>query len=189
MCLPYAKLFDDLRKDGRPIADKPRRFSKDDAEFIGEETKRLLKEDFIEPSNSPRRAQVVVIKNEQSGKRRMVIDYSGTINCYTLLDAYPLPQIEDVVLEVSKYKVFTIIYLKSTYHQIEINLRDRKFTVFQAGRELYRWCKLPFELSNAVPEFQRAINAFVTENNLRGCFPFLDDITIAGEDQAEHDST
>ena len=47
---------------------------------------------------------------------------------------------------------------------------------------------LPFELTNAVPEFQRAINAFVTENNLRGCFPYLDDITIAGENQAEHDS-
>ena len=28
----------------------------------------------------------------------------------------------------------------------------------------------------------------MTENNLRGCFPYLDDITIAGEDQEEHDS-
>ena len=53
---------------------------------------------------------------------------------------------------------------------------------------MYQWRRLPFGLTNAVPEFQRAMNAFVTGNNFRGCFPYLDDITIAGEDQAEHDS-
>ena len=84
--------------------------------------------------------------------------------------------------------MFTTVDLKSAYHQIELNPRDREFTAFQAGQELYQWRKLPFGLTNAVPEFQRAINAFVTENNLRGCFPYLDDITIAGEDQEEHDS-
>ena len=97
MCVPYPKLFSHLSKDCRPIADKPRKFSKNDAEFIHEETKRLLKEDLIEPSNSPWRAQVVVVKNEQSGKRQMVIDYSRTINHYTSLDAYPLPHIEKIV--------------------------------------------------------------------------------------------
>ena len=185
MCVPYSKLFSHLSKGCKPIADKPRRFSKDDAEFIYEETKQLLMEDLIEPSNSPWRAQVVVVKNQQSGKRQMVIDYSRTINRYTSLDAYSLPQIEDIISELSKYKVFTTVDLKSAYHQIELHPRDREFTAFQAGQELYQWRRLPFGLTNAVPEFQKAINAFVTENNLRGCFPYLDDITIAGEDQEE----
>ena len=69
MCVPYPKLFSHLSKDCRPIAVKPERFSKDDAEFIHEETKRLLKKDLIELSNSPWRAQVVVVKNKQSGER------------------------------------------------------------------------------------------------------------------------
>ena len=84
--------------------------------------------------------------------------------------------------------MFTTIDLKSAYHQIKLNPRDQEFTAFQAGRELCRWRRLPFGVTNAVPQFQRAINAFVTENNLCGCFPYLDDITIAGEDQVEHDS-
>ena len=46
-CVPYPKLFSHLSKDCKPIADKPRKFSKNDAEFIHEETKRLLKEDLI----------------------------------------------------------------------------------------------------------------------------------------------
>ena len=150
--------------------------------------KRLLKEDLIEPNNFLWRVQVVVIKNKQSGKRRMVVDYSRTIKRYTPLDAYSLSQIEDIVSKLSKYKVFTTIDLKSTYHQIKSNPKEREFAAFQANRELYQLCRLSFGLTNAVPEFQRAINAFVTENNLHGCFPYLYDSTIAGEDQEEHDS-
>ena len=70
----------------------------------------------------------MVAENEQSRKHQMVIDHSSTINRYISLDAYPLPQIEDIVLELSKYKVFTTIALKSAYHQIELNPRDREFT-------------------------------------------------------------
>ena len=94
MAVPYPRLFSHLAKNCRPIADKTRKYSKEDADFIRAETQRLLLEDIIEPSNSPWRAQVLVVKNEQSGKRRMVIDYSRTINRFTQLDAYPIPQIE-----------------------------------------------------------------------------------------------
>ena len=87
---------------------------------------------MIEPSSSPWRAQVVVVKNQQSGKRRMVIDYSRTINRFTQLDVYPLPHIEEIVSELSKFKVFTTIDLKSAYHQIELNPRDREYTAFQS---------------------------------------------------------
>ena len=38
-----------------------------------------------------------------------------------------------------------------------------------------------------VPEFQRAINCFVEDNNLKCSLPYLDDITIAGIDQPDHD--
>ena len=52
---------------------------------------------------------------------------------------------------------------------------------------MHQWRRLPFGLTNAVPEFQRAINAFVDQNQLKGCFPYVDDITIAGIDQEDHD--
>ena len=189
MIVPYLKPFSYLSRECRPVADRTRKYSKDDQDFICQETKRLLNEDMIEPSSSPWRAQVVVVKNQQSGKRRMVIDYrpSRTINRFTQLDAYPLPQIEEIVSELSKFKVFTTIDLKSAYHQIELNPRDREYTAFQSGSELYQWRRLPFGLTNAVPEFQRAINSFVEQNKLKCCFPYLDDITVAGIDQADHD--
>ena len=117
----------------------------------------------------------------------MVIDYNRTINRFTQLDAYPIPQIEEIVSELSRYKVFTTIDLKSAYHQIELDPRDREYTSFQSRNELYQWRRLPFGLTNAVLEFQRAINHFIKQNSLKGYFPNLDDVTIAGVNQSEHD--
>ena len=43
----------------------------------------------------------------------LVIDYSQTINKYTNLIAYPLPNIEENVDEISQNRVFSTIDLKS----------------------------------------------------------------------------
>ena len=93
-------LFQYLTKDCRPIATKSRRHSNADCRFISIEIRRLPAEGIIEPSTSPR-AQVVVTSNENQ-KKRMYIDYSQTINKFTLLDGFPLPQMQDVINKVSQ---------------------------------------------------------------------------------------
>ena len=82
----------------------------------------MLREGIIEPSNSPWRAQVVVVKDKK--KERLEIDYSETINKFTELDAYPLPLISEYINNLAQYKVFSKIDLKSAYHQIPINKHD-----------------------------------------------------------------
>ena len=52
-----------LTPGSKPIATKSRRFSLSDRTFIQEAITRLMKEDIIEHSTSPWRAQVVVVKN------------------------------------------------------------------------------------------------------------------------------
>ena len=54
---------------------------------------------YIEPSYSWR-AQALLTKDERR-KRRMVVDYSQTVNRYTLLDAYPLPNIDEQVAKIA----------------------------------------------------------------------------------------
>ena len=76
-------------------------------------------EGIIEPSQSPWRAHVLVTANENH-KKNLVIDYSQTINRFTQLDAYPLPNIEKTVGDIACYKVFSTMDLKSAYHQIPI---------------------------------------------------------------------
>ena len=94
------ELFANLTADCHPIVTKWRRYSHDDRKFIDAVAKRLLKEG-MEPSNSPWRAQVVVSRNENN-KKRLVIDYSQTLNCFTMLDAYPLPRIDETVNSIAQ---------------------------------------------------------------------------------------
>ena len=112
MSVSLPKSFSHLSEDCRPIAHKPRKCPQVDLHFISDETRRLLSDDLIEPSNSPWRSQVLVVK-EQSGKRRMVIDYSRTINRFTQLDANPVPRVDEIVNELAQYRVFTTVDLKS----------------------------------------------------------------------------
>ncbi|VDI61402.1 Hypothetical predicted protein [Mytilus galloprovincialis] len=96
------ELFANLTSECRPIATKSMKYSAVDREFIEKETTRLLTEGIIEPSMSPWRAQVLVTSNERH-KKRLVIDYSQTINRFTELDAYPFPNINQMVSDIVKY--------------------------------------------------------------------------------------
>ena len=109
--------FANLTPDCYPIATKSRRYSQEDLLFIDSEVERLLKEGIIERSKSPWRAQVVVTKDENH-KKRLAIDYSQTINKFTLLDAFPLPRIDELVNQIAQYRVFSTIDLRSAYHQV-----------------------------------------------------------------------
>ena len=94
--VPYPSLFTNLTMNCRPEAVKFRRHSIPNTKFIQFEISRMLKEGIIEPSQSPRRAQTLVVTPENQ-KKKLVVDHSQTINRFTLLDAYPLPRIEGMV--------------------------------------------------------------------------------------------
>ena len=143
--VPPPSLFQYLTADVKPIATKSRKYIEEDKLFIAAETKRLLEEGIIEPSDSPLRAQVVVTKNEKQ-KKWMVIDYSQTINKFTQLDAYPLPRIDETVNKIAQYRVFSSIDLKSAYHQVPIKRSERQYTAFEANTSLYQFAEFHLEL-------------------------------------------
>ena len=142
----------------------------------------MLLEGIVEPSVSPWRAQVIVTSNENH-KCRIVIDYSDTINRFTELDAYIVKMIEDI----SKYKYFSTLDLKSAYHQIPIKKEDRIYTAFEVDGRLYQFIRLPFGITNAVSAFQRSIDKIIEEEQLNDTFTFVDNVTICSTTQEEHD--
>jgi len=117
----------------------------------------------------------------------MVIDYSQTINKFMQLDAYPLPRMQDVVNSVVQYKKFSTLDLTSAYHQIELPPTDRIYTAFQADGSLWQWKRILFGLTNAAPCFQRIVDYLIKRTNCEGTFAYLDNITIGGCTQEEHD--
>lgn len=182
-------LFPGLSKDCRPIATKSRRFGNQDKAFIDEEVAKLLSDGVIEPCSSPWRAQVVICKNESNdNKKRMCVDYSRTVNRYSTLDAYPVPKIDEMINNLANYSHFSTFDLKSAYYQVEINPADKPYTAFEANGKLYQFNRIPFGVMNGVAAFQRSMDEIVDVENLKDTFPYLDNITVAGHTQAEHDA-
>lgn len=180
------RLFANLSEDCRPIATRSRRFNCEDETFIRNETKRLLDLGIIEHSRSPWRAQVMVTP-PSNRKRRMVIDFSRTINRFTLLDAFPLPLIDSIVNEVAKNRFFSVVDLSDAYYQIEISAEERPYTAFEAGGQLYQFTRIPMGVTNGVAAFQRVMSEFISTNSLEKTYAYLDDLTVCGSTIEEHD--
>ena len=180
-------LFEHLSPQCRPIATKSRRHSFQDTIFIEKKIQDLLSDGIIEPSKSPWRAQVLVTTNENH-KRRMVVDYSQTINRFTLLDAYPLPHMNNLIQKIASYRVFTTVDLRDAYHQIPIRDSDKPYTAFEACGNLYQFRRIPFGVTNGVACFQRVIDEIIRQENLRDTFAYIDNVTICGKDLNEHNT-
>ena len=182
-------LFANLVGNVHPIACSSRKFSEPEAAFILKTVKNLLADGIIRPSNSPWRAQVLVTGlNKPNSKPRMVVDYSRTINRFTHLDAYPLPNLDSVVAKVAKYGIYSIFDLKSAYYQVPILDSEKHFTAFEAAGKLYEFDVIPFGVKNGVAAFQRVVDRIIELENLQGTYAYLDNITVAGDTQEEHDA-
>ena len=179
-------LFEDLDPNCTPIIRESRRYSAKGCKFIVEEVERLLSEGIIELSSSPWRAQVVATRNERH-KKRLVIDFSQTINKFTYLDAYRLPNLNETVNTIDQYCVCSVIDLKCAYHQGPLPNSDKKCTAFEANGRLYPFCRIPFGVTSRISAFQRTIDSFIAEEGLTDTFAYLDDVTICGNGQEHHD--
>ncbi|KRY38352.1 Retrovirus-related Pol polyprotein from transposon gypsy [Trichinella spiralis] len=183
--IPVPSLFVNLCTNYK-LQIKSRRYSVAEAKFINDEVRRLLTENIIEESCSPWRAQALIVTSDNH-KKHIVIDYSQTINRFTLLDAYPLPKISDMVQATSKYRSFSTVDLKSAYYQIPINARDKPYTAFEAGGRLYQYKRIPFGVTNGVACFQRVMDNILRVEKLKDTFVYVNNLTICGMNQEEHD--
>jgi len=89
------------------------------------------------------------------------MDYSQTVNLYTVAKVYSLLRVEGMILKLMKYHVFSTFCLKSAYHQLELHESDKLFTASEAAGRLWECNRLPFGVTNGVPAFQSTMDAIV----------------------------
>lgn len=64
---------------------------------------------------------------------------------------------------------------------------EKPFTAFEAYSNLYKFRGIPFGVTNGVASFQRTDDWLIRKLNLSGTYAYLDDITVCGSTQQEHD--
>jgi len=76
----------------------------------------------------------------------------------TIGDAYPLPNITDILDQLGNAKYFSVLDLVSGFHQIPKDPKDASKTAFSTPYGHYQFKRMPFGLKNAPATFQRLMD-------------------------------
>lgn len=149
----------------------------------------LLKQGIIRHSESPYNSPIWVVPKKldasNNKKYRMVVDYRK-LNQVTVADRYPIPEINEVLTQMRNQKLFTVLDLKSGFHQIPLKEEDIQKTAFSVNNGKYEFTRLPFGLKNAPAIFQRTLDNILRHLIGKCCHVYIDDIIIYGEDEKTH---
>jgi hypothetical protein len=167
-----------------PIAMPAYQMTKQRKEILKNEIEKMLKDDVIEPCESPWASPVVLVpKNDNSW--RVCIDYRK-LNSVTKADKYPLPRIEELLHLAKQTLYMTTIDLKSGYWQISVRESDRDKTCFTSPFGTFRFKRMPFGLKNSGATFQRLIDRFRNGLNDIAILAYLDDLIIVWPSFQKH---
>ena len=146
----------------------------------------LLKLGIIKPSKSEMGSPIVCVLKGKDGKDgvRIAVDYRY-LNKYCEGDAYPMPEISDLIQKVGKSKIITLCDIKSAYHQIEVKPEHQWLTAFVWDGGLYQYTRAPFGQKGSGNTFVRAVQQILYP--IRDITAsFVDDIAVHSDEFDQH---
>jgi hypothetical protein len=137
--------------DNIPVHIKNYRIPHNQKTVINTQVNDMLQQNVIEPSISPYNSPTLLVPKKgakDEAEWRLVIDFR-CINKKVIGDKYPLPRIEEILDQLGRAKYFSILDLKSGYHQIPISEQSRECTAFSTDTGHFQFKRLPFGLKVA----------------------------------------
>lgn len=167
-------------RDPSIFAYAPRRFAYTERVEIRKIVDDLLQQGIIQPSISPYCARVVPVKRK-NGQIRLCVDLRP-LNSRIEKQKYPFPLIEDCLLQLGNKKIFTLLDLKDSFHQIRVHEDSTKYFSFATPDGQYEYRYLPFGYSEAPAEFQKRLRQILNPLIRREeIVIYMDDILISTE--------
>ncbi|GFS68089.1 retrovirus-related Pol polyprotein from transposon opus [Trichonephila clavipes] len=122
----------------------------------------------------------------ESTPRRVVIDYSRTINSITKLDPHPIDHMDDVIKRIVGKCYISKMDVKSAFNTIRIRETDIFKTGFVTPDGHYKFLRMPFGVTNGPSLMTRAIKfayKLLAPHNVNTC---IDDISTFHDDFSYH---
>ena len=177
-----AKLY--VKPNCNPKFCKPRSVPHALKEGIEQELTRLENLGVLEKVRYSERAAPIVPVVKPDKSIRICGDYKVTVNSVLEVDQHPLPNPEQLFVELSEGEKFTKLDLSQAYQQILLDEGSREYVTINTHKGLYRPTRLPFGVASASAIFQSKI-----EQVLQG-IPMVvrrvDDILVSGKNDQDH---
>ena len=165
-----------------PIAKKPYALALKHYDWVRDEIDKLLEAGVIRKSHSSWSAPIVVVPKGDGG-RRLCVDFRA-LNAITRTYVWPMPRVKDIFAKLGKAKFFTMLYLRSGYHNIALDDDAIKKTAFVMPFGKYKYLKVPFGLAQVPTYFQNLMNKVL--NRPHFILAYLDDVIIFSELDEQH---
>jgi hypothetical protein len=174
----------ELKPDTAPISRRSYRMPPNELAELKTQLQDLLEKGFIRPSSSPWGCPAIFVKKKDQ-TLWMCVDYRP-LNEVTIKNKYPLPRIDILFDQLTGAQVFSIIDLRSGYHQIRIRPEDIPKTAFTTWYGLFEYLVMSFGLTNAPAHFTYLMNSVFMPELDRFVVVFVDDILIYSKNEEEH---
>lgn len=172
-----------VREGAAPVFHRARPLPFALRERVDAELDAMLRAGVIEPVDCSDWASPLVPVNKSDGTLRICVDYKGTLNPALLVDRFPLPRIDDVLVALNGAQYFSKIDLSQSYNQIELD-ESKRYTVINSHRGLFRYNRLVYGLSSSPGIFQRIMTTLL--EHIPNVAVFIDDVIIGGKSKTEH---
>ena len=180
-----AELSLKLIEGAKPIALAPYKIPHSKEEVLNDEVDKLLTTGLVQPSVSPWSFPVVLV-NKPDGSIRLCVDYRK-LNAITESDQYPLPVIQDMIMDLGNSRTFSQLDLVQAYHQVPLSDETRPMTAFRTKSHHLEYVVAPFGLKQMPAVFQRLINRiFNVKPTRKYVSAYLDDLLVHSTKPEEH---
>jgi hypothetical protein len=174
----------ELQPDTTPISKRPYRMPPNELAALKIQLQDLLDKGYISPSASPWGCPALFVKKKDNNLR-LCVDYRP-LNTVTIKNKYPLPCIDILFDQLAGAKVFSMIDLRSGYHQIKIRPSDIPKIAFSTRYGLYEYLVMSFGLTNAPAYFMYLMNSVFMQELDQFVVVFIDDILIYSKNPKDH---
>ncbi|GFV86034.1 retrovirus-related Pol polyprotein from transposon 412 [Trichonephila clavipes] len=177
--------------DKGPVVSRPYKYDRVKQGIIDYHIDKMLRDGTICPINSPYASPVVLTRKKNDlppdspEAYRFAIDYRK-LNGITKYPRYPLPIIDDLLTNIPHTNVRSTLDLRSGYFQLAISPRDIEKTAFITRNGTFAFLRMPFGLSGAAPNFQRAIDIILQPVIGRFVSVYMDDVIITSPSFKDH---
>ena len=93
-------------------------------------------------------------------------------------DAYPLPNIADLLDQLGGAIYFSVFDIASEFHQIKMAPEDKWKTAFSTPGGHYEFNRMPMGLKNAPTTFQRLMDQIKRGIDCKELLVYMDDVII-----------